>query len=394
MTTTSTDGSNRSLFETFSSKLNTVRSNRSLVAANQQLHIELSFAKAEINRLQNEIVNLQERIAGLESTSDEERVEMIVRKRLQQRVQHLKSITNRTVQYLEKTKADFDHAADRLDHILLSNNFDDGTTYAGEHSRNSTARVTGNEIIGCRTKRQPTLEAVEEDVYGEMDGNEDIISDRDLIIRRSGNKFKQSLDSRTSSRNSRRETFFVRKELYEFDNGTETSFVEVSSPETNQTVSCLSTHNHEDPSSVAVQSESKTPATISVPEVPNVSSKLEIPISNCKSRSCKLKTSHDENTPTKSNLFGKSEVVTQNRKKRKISINQTPKRCKKSLENNAETTIKMDKLLIMPTSTSPASILSEADLNGGVRCKRAAAAKIPSFKEPNLVTKMRNPNVN
>lgn len=63
--------------------LDTIRSNRSLVAANQQLRIQLAFAKAEINRLQNEIVDLQRRITGLESTSDEERIEMIVKRRLQ-----------------------------------------------------------------------------------------------------------------------------------------------------------------------------------------------------------------------------------------------------------------------------------------------------------------------
>lgn len=62
--------------------LDTVRSNRSLVAANQQLRIQLAFSKAEIIRLQNEIVELQQQIAALELTSDGERIEMIVRKRL------------------------------------------------------------------------------------------------------------------------------------------------------------------------------------------------------------------------------------------------------------------------------------------------------------------------
>lgn len=49
-----------------------------------------------------------------------------------------------------------------------------------------------------------------------MDGNEDIISDRNLVTPVNDNEFKRSLDSRTSSRNSRRETFFVKKELREF----------------------------------------------------------------------------------------------------------------------------------------------------------------------------------
>lgn len=64
-----------------------------------------------------------------------------------------------------------------------------------------------------------------------------------------------------------------------------------------------------------------------------------------------------------------------------------------SLENNTEITEEI-KILTTPTSTPSTSILSVANLNESVRYKRAAAAKISSFKEPNLVTKMRNPNVN
>lgn len=58
-------------------------SNRSLVAANQQLRIQLAISNADVSRLQNEIVDLQRRIADLESANDEERIEMIVRRRLQ-----------------------------------------------------------------------------------------------------------------------------------------------------------------------------------------------------------------------------------------------------------------------------------------------------------------------
>ncbi|CAG9533089.1 unnamed protein product [Cercopithifilaria johnstoni] len=391
MTTNNSDGSNPSLFETFSNKLNTVRSNRSLVAANQQLRVQLAFTKAEINRLQNEIVDLQKRITGLESTSDEERIEMIVRKRLQQRVQHLKSIASRTVQYMEKTKTDFDHAASRLDHAHLSSNFDDGATYVGECSQTATVPLscgTGNEIVGCRVQRPSTLEVVEEDVYGEMDEN-DVISDKDLIMPITGDRFKRSPDGHTSSRNSRRETFFVKKESHESENDVETSFVEVSG--TDQMVSSFLTQNHEDPP--AVLTELIAPTTTSLPKTPTVFSKLETTTTRSRSRSFKAKTPHDENTPAKNSQIMKPGIVTHSRKKRKISINGTPKRCKKSSENNTKAMKEINKVLITPTSTST-GILSVANLNQDVRCKRVAAAKISSFKEPNLVSKMRNTNVN
>ncbi|VBB27383.1 unnamed protein product [Acanthocheilonema viteae] len=388
MTTTNIDESNPTSFQ-FSNKLNTVRSNRSLVAANQQLRIQLAFAKAEIIRLQNEIVDLQKRITGLESTNDEERIEMIVTKRLQ--------ASSRTVQYMEKTKADFDRAANRLDHTLLSNNFDDGAIYAGECSQSITASLscgTGDEIIGRRLQRPPTLEAVEEDICGEMDENEDAIFDRSLLIPISGDNFKRSPNDRISSRNSRRETFFVKKEPIEFENNVETSFTEEFFPERNQTVSPLSVQNHEDPPAIAVITEPITPTTISLPKTPTVFSKLETSTSSSRSKSFKSRILHDENMRAKNSQIRKSEVITHNGKKRKISINEIPKKCKKSSENNAEFTKEISKLLLTPASTSSTGILSIANLNEGVRCKRAAAAKISSFKEPNLVTKMRNPNVN
>uniref|UniRef100_A0A0R3RQ00 Mic1 domain-containing protein n=1 Tax=Elaeophora elaphi TaxID=1147741 RepID=A0A0R3RQ00_9BILA len=374
--------------------LDTVRSNRSLVAANQQLRIQLALAKAEINRLQNEIVDLQKRITGLESTSDEERIEMI------QRVQHLKSITNRTVQYMEKTKADFDHAANRLDYTLLSNNFDDGVFYAGECSQSVSLPLscgTGDEVVGRRVQQPPTLEAVEEDIYGEMDENEDVNTDKYLIVPINNDGFKLSSDGRKSSRDSRRETFFVKKELDEFDPPTSavlarpTTPTMISIPETSisysaQTVSSLSIQPHEDQSAAAV----KISTTISVPKTPTVFPKLETPTTSSRSISFKSKTLHDENIPMKK--IRKSEVVTHSRKKRRNSINGTPKRCKKSSESNAKAMKENNKLLITPMSLSSTGILSAVNLNGSVRCKRAAAAKIPSFKEPSLITKMRNPN--
>uniref|UniRef100_A0AAF5PT35 Shugoshin C-terminal domain-containing protein n=1 Tax=Wuchereria bancrofti TaxID=6293 RepID=A0AAF5PT35_WUCBA len=441
MATTNTDGVNSNLFETFGNKLNTVRSNRSLVAANQQLRIQLAFSKAEISRLQNEIVDLQQRIAGLESTNDEERIEMIVRKRLQQRVQHLKSIASRTVQYMKKTKADFDHAANRLDHALLCSNFNGDDVYKGECSQSvvvpSTCE-TGDEIIGHRVQRPPVLEAVEEDIYGEKDEN-DVISDRGLIKPVSSDGFERSPDGRKSNRNSRRQTFFIKKEPREFENNIEASFVEVSFPETNQTVSpfsiqndedhsstavvltelitptvvsargslttfpeletstetisSLSPQNHKDPLAVTVMMKPITPSTISVPKTTTMFPKPETPTTRSRSKLCISKAMHGENTPVKSNQIEESKVVMHARKKRKILTGE-PKKCKMSLENNTEITEEINKILATPTSTPSTAILSVANLNESVRYKRAAAVKISSFKEPNLVTKMRNPNVN
>ncbi|EJD76613.1 hypothetical protein LOAG_16489 [Loa loa] len=398
-----TSGANSSSVETFGNKLSTVQSNRSLVAANQQLRIQLAFAKAEISRLQNEIVDLQRRIAGLESTSDEERIEMIVRKRLQQRVQHLKSIANRTLQYMKKTKADFDYAAGRLDHVLLSNNFDDGDVYTGGCSRSVVVPSTcekGNEILGRHAQQPSALEAVEEDIYGEMDENEDAISDRVLIVPISSNGCERSSDGRKSSRNSRRQTFFIKKEPHEFDPSAVAVPAELvmstttSGPRTSATfskletsvqmVSLLSTQNHEDPSAVAAMTELITPTTICAPETSTVFS----------NRETLTTTTYDENTPAKNNQIEKLEIVMHTKKKRKISTNETPKRCKKSSGNNAKATKEISKLLTVPSFTPSTGISNVANLNEKMRYKRAAAAKISSFKEPNLVTKMRNPNVN
>ncbi|VIO98903.1 Uncharacterized protein BM_BM6703 [Brugia malayi] len=440
MASTNTDRVNSNLFETFGNKLNTVRSNRSLVAANQQLRIQLAFSKAEISRLQNEIVDLQRRIAGLESTNDEERIEMIVRKRLQQRVQHLKSIASRTVQYMKKTKEDFDHAANRLDHALLCSNFNGDDVCKGECSQSvvvpSTCE-TENEITGRRVQRPPVLEAVEEDIYGEKDGNEDIISSRGLIMPVSNDGFEPTPDGHKSNRNSRRQTFFIKKEPHEFENDVEASFVEVSFPKTNQTISpfliqndedsstavvltehitptivpargslttfpelktstekisSFSPQNHKDPLAVTVMMGPMTPSTISIPKITTTLPKPETPTTHSRSKLCISKAMHDENTPAKSNQIEESKVVMHARKKRKI-LTSEPRKCKMSLENNTEITEEI-KILTTPTSTPSTSILSVANLNESVRYKRAAAAKISSFKEPNLVTKMRNPNVN
>ncbi|VDO12362.1 unnamed protein product [Brugia timori] len=366
MASTNTDRVNSNLFETFGNKLNTVRSNRSLVAANQQLRIQLAFSKAEISRLQNEIVDLQRRIAGLESTNDEERIEMIVRKRLQQRVQHLKSIASRTVQYMKKTKEDFDHAANRLDHALLCSNFNGDDVCKGECSQSvvvpSTCE-TENEITGRRVQRPPVLEAVEEDIYGEKDGNEDIISSRGLIMPVSNDGFEPTPDGHKSNRNSRRQTFFIKKEPHEFENDVEASFVEVSFPKTNQTISpfliqndedsstavvltehitptivpargslttfpelktstekisSFSPQNHKDPLAVTVMMGPMTPSTISIPKITTTLPKPETPTTHSRSKLCISKAMHDENTPAKSNQIEESKVVMHARKKRKI----------------------------------------------------------------------------
>lgn len=49
-----------------------------------------------------------------------------------------------------------------------------------------------------------------------MDENEDIIFDRNLIMPINGDGSKRLPVSRTSSRNNRRETFFVKEESREF----------------------------------------------------------------------------------------------------------------------------------------------------------------------------------
>ncbi|VDN95661.1 unnamed protein product, partial [Brugia pahangi] len=422
MASTNTDRVNSNLFETIGNKLNTVRSNRSLVAANQQLRIQLAFSKAEISRLQNEIVDLQRQIAGLESTNDEERIEMIVRKRLQQRVQHLKSIASRTVQYMKKTKEDFDHAANRLDHALLCSNFNGDDVCKGECSQSvvvpSTCE-TENEITGRRVQRPPVLEAVEEDIYGEKDENEDIISSRGLIMPVSNDGFEPTPDGHKSNRNSRRQTFFIKKEPHEFENDVGASFVEVSFPKTNQAISpfliqndedsstavvltehitptvvpargslttfpkletstekisSFSPQNHEDPLAVTVMMGPMTPSTISIPKITTILPKPETPTTHSRSKLCISKAMHDENTAAKSNQIEESKVVMHARKKRKI-LTSEPRKCKMSLENNTEITEEINKILTTPTSTPSTSILSVANLNESVRYKRTAAAK-------------------
>lgn len=49
-----------------------------------------------------------------------------------------------------------------------------------------------------------------------MDENEDVISDRDLIIPVSGDEFIRTPGDRKSGRNNRRETFFVKRDSLEF----------------------------------------------------------------------------------------------------------------------------------------------------------------------------------
>ncbi|VDO26707.1 unnamed protein product [Onchocerca flexuosa] len=386
MAVAKTDGISSSLFEKLDNKLNTVRSNRSLVSSNQQLRIQLAFAKAEINRLQNEMVNLQRRIVELESSNDEERIEMI------QRVQHLKSIANRAVQYMKKTEADFNHAASRLDYAL---NFGDVAVCTDECNESvsvPSAYETGDEIFGRHMQQPSILEAVEEDIYGEMDENEEnIISDKHLIMSASGDRFKP--DDRKFGRNSRRQTFFVKKEPYEFENDIETSFVEVAIPETNQMISSFSAQNDEDAQSLT---ELITPTTSFVSGTSTTFSNPETPTTCCSSRFSTPKTPHVKISPAKNSInsqIKKSEVVMYTRKKRRISTNETSERCKISSDNTKSPT-EMNKLLTTPTSTPYTGLPNVINSSESARYKRVAAARISSFKEPNLKTKLRNSNVN
>ncbi|KAM3716867.1 Regulator of MON1-CCZ1 complex [Dirofilaria immitis] len=388
---TKTYGISSSSFEKFDNKLNNVGSNRSLVAANQQLRIQLAFAKTEINRLQNEIVGLQRRIAGLESTNDEERIEMIVRKRLQQRVQHIKSIANRTVQYMEKTKTDFDRAASNLDHTF---NFDRDAISTGGCDQSvlvPSACEIGGENIGCRIQRPFILEALEEDIYGEMDEHEEnIISDNDLITSTNDNGFERSTKNRKPGRNNRRQTFFVKKKSHEFENDAETSFVEVPVPKTNHMTSSFSTQNNEDPQ--AGLTEFITSTTNFVSRTSSIFSKLETSTTCSSPTPIVLETTCAESSPAKSSVksqIRKSEAIMHIRKKRKISISKTPKRCKRNSDINIKSPTEMNKLM---TTASDNVILNVANSSEGIRHKRAAAARISSFKEPNLITKMRNSN--
>uniref|UniRef100_A0A915PCH9 Mic1 domain-containing protein n=1 Tax=Setaria digitata TaxID=48799 RepID=A0A915PCH9_9BILA len=395
-----TDGISPNLFSELGNKLNTVRSNRSLVAANQQLRIQLSLAKAEVNRLRNEIVELQRRIAELESAADEERIEIVVRSRLQQRVQHLKSITNRTVQYMKKTKADFDHAANRLDHAL---NFGSDNTCTDEYSRSvalQSAHETGSKNFVRRGQllKSPALEVVEEDIYGELDEDEDSISEKSFgrrgVMLMDNAEFIQSSDNRISDRNSRRQTFFVKKEPVEFEDETDTSFAELSFPKTSQSASSLMSDG--DLSAVAVSTDPVTPTSTSISKTPPTSSGPEILTTYSKSAKFSTpETPNNENKPTKvsiRNEIDKVKVVT-HIKTKKISTGETPKKRKRSSENNARSPVPIEKSLTVPTSTPCNDFLSAESLTGSVRQKRAAAAKISSFKEPSLVTKMRNSNL-
>lgn len=155
-----------------------------------------------------------------------------------------------------------------------------------------------------------------------------------------------------------------------------------------------------------------TPTTVSVSNTPTKFLESEKPTTCSISGSCTLETS----TPCKNienSGVRKLEVVTHTKKKRRLSTNQVWKyvnclkvkvteffrtsislicrRCKKSVENNVKATKEINRLLTTPTPTS--GILGIANLNESFRYKRAAAAKISSFKEPNLLTKMRNPNI-
>ncbi|VDN84893.1 unnamed protein product [Brugia pahangi] len=134
-----------------------------------------------------------------------------------------------------------------------------------------------------------------------------------------------------------------------------------------------------------------TPTTISIPKITTILPKPETPTTHSRSKLCISKAMHDENTAAKSNQIKESKVVMHARKKRKI-LTSEPRKCKMSLENNTEITEEINNILTTPASTPSTSILSVANLNESVRYKRTAAAKISSFKEPNLVTKMRNPN--
>ncbi|MCP9264610.1 hypothetical protein DINM_022726 [Dirofilaria immitis] len=364
---TKTYGISSSSFEKFDNKPNNVGSNRSLVAANQQLRIQLAFAKTEINRLQNEIVGLQRRIAGLESTNDEERIEMI------QRVQHIKSIANRTVQYMEKTKTDFDRAASNLDHTF---NFDRDAISTGGCDQSvlvPSACEIGGENIGCRIQRPFILEALEEDIYGEMDEHEEnIISDNDLITSTNDNGFERSTKNRKP------------------ENDAETSFVEVPVPKTNHMTSSFSTQNNEDPQ--AGLTEFITSTTNFVSRTSSIFSKLETSTTCSSPTPIVLETTCAESSPAKSSVksqIRKSEAIMHIRKKRKISISKTPKRCKRNSDINIKSPTEMNKLM---TTASDNVILNVANSSEGIRHKRAAAARISSFKEPNLITKMRNSN--
>ncbi|VDM94084.1 unnamed protein product, partial [Onchocerca ochengi] len=305
-----------------------------------------------------------------------------------------KSIANRAVQYMKKTEADFNHAASRLDYAL---NFDDGAVCTDECNQSVLAPSceTGDEILGRHMQRPSILEAVEEDIYGEMDENEEnVISDKHLIMSANRDEFKP--DVRKSGRNSRRQTFFVKKEPYEFENNIETSFVEVSIPETKQ-ISSFSTQNDEDPQAFAVLAESITPTTSFESGTSTTSSNPETSTTCCSSRFSTPKTAHVIIRPAKNSInsqIKKSEVVMYTKKKRKISTDETSKRCKRSSDNNTKSPTEMNKLLMTPTSTPDTGLPNVINSSEGVRHKRAAAARISSFKEPNLITKMRNSNVN
>lgn len=60
-----------------------MKSNRTLIATIQQLRVQSAVDKAEINRLQQENMKLREEIAELAVVDDEERIERVVRMRLQ-----------------------------------------------------------------------------------------------------------------------------------------------------------------------------------------------------------------------------------------------------------------------------------------------------------------------
>ncbi|GMT19039.1 hypothetical protein PFISCL1PPCAC_10336, partial [Pristionchus fissidentatus] len=121
------------------------KSNQTLVIRNCQLKSELTKVKKEMDSLRSENDSLRDRLGQFELATEDERIEMIVAQRVENRVKQIRCMVDRSVKFLQKTSDD------------LSGVFGDVEEQQENNTTNPPRRKSSQSLA-----RKPTLSKVDE----------------------------------------------------------------------------------------------------------------------------------------------------------------------------------------------------------------------------------------